>query len=56
MAEECYNLPGSWTLWGVLHAPQVQGVGADTLPDGSTTEDSGGFFGVDRIWIDPAQA
>jgi hypothetical protein len=56
MAEECYNLPGSWTLWGVLHAPQVQGVAPGTLPDGSTTEDSGGFFGVDRIWIDPAQA
>ena len=56
MAEECYNLPGSWTLWGVLHAPQVQGVAPATLPDGSTTEDSGGFFGVDRIWIDPAQS
>jgi ABC-type transport system substrate-binding protein len=56
MFEECYNLPGSWTLWGVVHASQVQGVTAATLPDGSTSEDSGGFFGVDRIWIDPAQA
>ena len=40
----------------MVHASQVQGVTAATLPDGSTTEDSGGFFGVDRIWIDPAQA
>lgn len=54
MAAECYNLPGSWTLWGVVHAPQIQGVAPGTLPDGSTTEDSGGFFGVGRLWIDPA--
>lgn len=54
MAEECYNLPGSWTLWGVVHAPQVNGVSPGTLPDGSTSEDSGGFFGVGRLWIDPA--
>jgi peptide/nickel transport system substrate-binding protein len=56
MASECWNIPGSWTLWGVPHQPQVQGVGLGTFPDGSKREDIGGFFGVGTIWIDPALA
>jgi ABC-type transport system substrate-binding protein len=53
MAEECLNLPASWTIWGIPHAPKVQDVGVGVLPDGKAFEDSGGFFGVGTLWIDP---
>ena len=54
MAAECWNIPGSWTLWGVPHGAAVQGVGGGILPDGSKRSETGGFFGVGNIWIDPA--
>jgi peptide/nickel transport system substrate-binding protein len=52
MAEQCYNLPGSWTLWGIPHDPAVNGVGNTPLPGGGFAEDSAGFFGVGGLWID----
>jgi peptide/nickel transport system substrate-binding protein len=54
MAEECLNLPGSWTLWGVPHQATVLGVGEGTYPDGSSVQDNGGFFSVGGIWLDEA--
>jgi ABC-type transport system substrate-binding protein len=53
MAQECYSIPGSHTLWGIPHQPAVRGLEPGTLPDGATTQDSGGFFEVARLWIDP---
>ncbi len=53
MAEECLNIPGSYTLWGIPHHPSIRGVGQGAYPDGSLSDDSGGFFGVARLWIDP---
>ncbi len=54
MAAECWNIPGSWTLWGVPHSASVLGVGEGTFPDGSSVDESGGVFNVGRIWIDSA--
>lgn len=53
MAEECYNIPGSHTLWGVPHQMSVRGLEPGVNPDGSATQESGGFFDVTRLWIDP---
>ena len=53
MAEECFNMPGSWTLWGVAHDPALQNVGGGVLPDGNPADESGGFFGLGQVWIDP---
>ena len=53
MAEECYNMPGSWTLWGVAHDPAVQNVGGGLLPDSDVLDESGGFFGLGQVWLDP---
>ncbi len=51
MAEECYNMPGSWTLWGVAHDPALQGLGQGVLPDGTGVDESGGFFGLGQVWL-----
>ena len=34
-AEDCYYIPLSWTLWGVISEPTVQGFGTLVLPDGA---------------------
>jgi len=55
MAGECYSLAGSWTIWGTPHAPNVQGIGTHTFPDGSASRDGAGFSGqfwTNNIWID----
>jgi ABC-type transport system substrate-binding protein len=54
MVDKCWNLPGSWTLWGVPHKPAVQGLGELVLPDGSAENDNGGFFGLTGAWLDKA--
>ena len=54
MVDKCWNLPGSWTLWGVPHKPAVQGLGDLMLPDGSAENDNGGFFGLTGAWLDKA--
>ena len=34
-ATQCYNLWGAYTIWGIPHKADVQGVGNFALPDGS---------------------
>jgi peptide/nickel transport system substrate-binding protein len=52
--EQCYNLWGFWTVWGLPHTPNVMDVGVFTLPDGSTqSPGTGGTFNVRSVWINP---
>ena len=54
MAKECYQIPESYTLWGTPHKPEVQGLGATVLPDGTLARDGAGFSGqfwVNALWI-----
>lgn len=54
MADECYNLPVSWTLWGTPHQPKVKGLGTFVLPDGTPARDGAGFggsFWVNTLWV-----
>jgi peptide/nickel transport system substrate-binding protein len=56
MAEQCYQIPTSWTLWGTPHKPSIRGLGGFTLPDGTTSKDGAGFSGqfyTHALWIDP---
>ncbi len=57
MAENCYQIPTSWTLWGTPHKPAVKGLGGTwILPDGTASRDGAGFSGqfwTQTIWIDP---
>ncbi len=56
MAEECFQIPTSWTLWGTPHVPAVQGLNTLVLPDGERSRDGAGFSGqfyTHSIWLDP---
>jgi peptide/nickel transport system substrate-binding protein len=56
MAEQCFQIPVSWTLWGTPHDPAIQGLGGFPLPDGETSKDGAGFSGqfyTHALWIDP---
>ena len=57
MAENCYQIPTSWTLWGTPHKPSVKGLGGQwILPDGTASRDGAGFSGqfwTQTVWIDP---
>jgi peptide/nickel transport system substrate-binding protein len=56
MAEQCFQLPGSWTIWGTPHSPAVQGLGEWVLPEGTKARDGAGFSGqfyMHAMWIDP---
>jgi peptide/nickel transport system substrate-binding protein len=45
-AEECYNLWGTWTIWGIAHKPTVHGVENFKLPDGGMSQFGQGIAGV----------
>ena len=45
-AEQCYNLWGSWDIWGIAHKPTVHGVENFTLPDGKTSQFGQGIAGT----------
>ena len=45
-AEECYNLWGTWTIWGIAHKPTVHGVETFELPDGETSVFGQGIAGT----------
>ncbi len=49
MAEQCYQIPWSWTLWGTPHKPSIMGLGQSPLPDGGTLRDGAGFSG--QYWL-----
>ena len=44
-AENCIYIPLSWTLWGIISEPNVQGLGTFTMPDGALARDGAGFSG-----------
>ncbi|MEZ5248149.1 MAG: hypothetical protein R2713_02730 [Ilumatobacteraceae bacterium] len=52
MAAECYNMPLSWTLWGVIRNPALQNVDNTVLPDGSEFRLSGGFFSLGQVYVE----
>ena len=45
-AEECYNLWGTWDIWGIAHKPTVHGVENFELPDGKTSQFGQGIAGT----------
>jgi peptide/nickel transport system substrate-binding protein len=52
-ADQVYNLWSSWTTWGVAKKPDVNGLDAFTLPDGSKTiygNGIGGSHQVAQLW------
>ncbi len=54
-AENCYQIPTSWTLWGTPHKPSVHGLGDWVLPDGTKSRDGAGFSGqfwLHTVWVD----
>ena len=48
-AENCYYIPTSWTLWGIISDPSVQGLGTFVMPDGAPARDGAGFSG--SYWV-----
>jgi peptide/nickel transport system substrate-binding protein len=55
MAEQCYQIPLSYTLWAVLSSPALHGIGETTMPDGTKARDGAGFggqFWVNALWLD----
>ena len=54
-AEQCYNLWGTWDIWGIAHKPTVHGVENFDLPDGSTSQFGQGIAGTFypmTLWVD----
>jgi peptide/nickel transport system substrate-binding protein len=47
-AEQCYYIPLAWLPWAVLSGPDVQGLGALTLPDGTSVIDGSAVAG--QFW------
>jgi len=45
-AKQCYNIWGAYTIWGIPHKPDVQGIGNFTLPDGTTGVPGAGISGT----------
>jgi len=53
--EQVYNLWSSWTVWAAVQRPEVNGLGAFTLPDGGETIYGNGFGGshqIAQLWLD----
>jgi peptide/nickel transport system substrate-binding protein len=44
--KQCYNIWGSYTIWGVPHKPDIQGVGDFKMPDGSEGVPGAGIAGT----------
>ena len=51
-ASECYVMPTWYTKWGIVHTPQVDGLGTTPLPDGGFFGDGAGFPG--QVWLTAA--
>ena len=52
-ATQCYNIWGAYTIWGIPHKADVQGVGNFSLPDGSEGVPGAGIAGtfpVMTVW------
>jgi len=44
--EQCYDLWGSYTIWGIAGKPNVKGVNLFTLPDGAQAPFGAGIAGI----------
>ena len=54
-AEQCYNLWGSYTVWGLPHTPKVHGLEDFTAPSGEPICLCNGIqavINVNSIWIE----
>jgi peptide/nickel transport system substrate-binding protein len=52
--EQCYNLWGSWDIWGIAHKPTVHGVENFSLPGGEKSifgSGIGGTFYDHTLWV-----
>ncbi|MEP7202953.1 MAG: hypothetical protein ABI894_10105, partial [Ilumatobacteraceae bacterium] len=45
-ATQCYNIWGTYSIWGVPHKADVQGIGNFALPDGSEGVPGAGIAGT----------
>lgn len=58
MAEECYQIPFSYTTWGAPHVASLHGFGTMPMPDGSGPAPDGvgqqfaGAFWTQNLWLD----
>ena len=53
--KECYNLWGSWTVWGIPHTPKVKDVGVFTLPNGDPASPGTGGYVRRAVRLDRPQ-
>ena len=52
-AEQVYDLWINWTVWSIGHKPEVNGISAGVLPDGSPSTISGGAaHQIAQIWVE----
>ena len=54
-AEECWLIPTTWTIWGLVGKPEVMGIGESTHPAGGLLRDGAGFPGqvwFYNVWLD----
>ena len=53
-AEQCYNIWGSYSVWGIIYKPNVSAPTAFELPDGTSSVFGAGFSGtfpMMNLWI-----
>ncbi len=50
-AEQCYNLWGSYTVWGVPHRPGIEGIGNLPTDPVVKTAGLGSRFDMSTVWI-----
>jgi ABC-type transport system substrate-binding protein len=53
--EQCYNLWGSYTVWGLAHHPRVHGIDDMVLPSGNPAALGAGIagsFNVASVWVE----
>ena len=49
-ASQCYIIPTTWALWGIVSNPRVQGLSTATFPDGKTPRRDGEGFPGSMQW------
>jgi peptide/nickel transport system substrate-binding protein len=51
-AKECWNIPVSWQVWGIVSKPTVHGLDQATFPGGTgTLRNSFGTFWLQNVWL-----
>ncbi len=49
-AQECWIIPTTWAIWGIVSNPRVQGLSTATFPDGKTPRRDGEQFPGQMQW------